>query len=46
MLKHLITMSKDSKVRFSSPTYQWDYTNSVIEKIDIKYDDTMALDKE
>jgi hypothetical protein len=39
-------MAKDSKVRFSSPTYQWDYTKSVTDKIDIEYYNTIASDYE
>jgi hypothetical protein len=39
---HLLTMSKSDKVRFSNPNYQKDCTKIVIQKINIKYIDTIA----
>jgi hypothetical protein len=45
MLKYPLTISRDSKVRFTSSNNQINSIKIVMEKIDIEYDDTIALMK-
>jgi hypothetical protein len=44
MLKHYLTMSSGSKARFKNPNCKRDCTKIAMNKIDIKYDDTIVSD--
>jgi hypothetical protein len=45
-LKDLLTMSSDRKQQFKNPNYKRDCSKIGMEKIAIKYDDTIASDYE
>jgi hypothetical protein len=44
MLKYPLTISSSGKLKFKNPNYKRDCTKIAMEKIDIKYDDTIASD--